>query len=115
MLLRQYARKFDHESRGLLTGSGIPLAPASSEPLASIYRSVNSYAHLVPAGIDLGSPGHTTDAELRSGPAPFSTASIARISTQWKATFAAREKRIARSPTSPMPPGPRRSAPSFRR
>ncbi len=51
VLLRQFARKVDHALRGLLTGSDLPLLLAASEPLASIYRSVNTYAHLATAGI----------------------------------------------------------------
>jgi hypothetical protein len=63
VLLRQYARQVDHALRGLLTGSDIPLVLAAAEPLRSIYRSVNTYAHLAAAGID-GSPGELTDAVL---------------------------------------------------
>ncbi len=91
VLLRQYARKVDHELRGLVTGSGIPLVLASSEPLAAIYRSVNTYAHLVPAGID-GSPGHTTDAELAQRARAILDGLYRQDIAQWKATFAAREK-----------------------
>jgi len=63
VLLRQYARQVDHALRGLLTGSDLPLVLASTEPLLSIYRSINSYAHLAAGTID-GSPGETTDAQL---------------------------------------------------
>jgi hypothetical protein len=91
VLLRQYARKVDHELRGLLTGSGIPLVLASSEPLASIYRSVNTYAHLAAAGID-GSPGHTTDAQLAERARGILDGLYRHDIAQWKATFAAREK-----------------------
>lgn len=63
ILLRQFARKVDQALRGLLTGSDVPLVLAASEPLASIYRSVNTYAHLAKARID-GSPVHLTDAQL---------------------------------------------------
>jgi hypothetical protein len=63
VLLRQYARQVDHALRGLLTGSDLPLVLAATEPLLSIYRSVNTYAHLAAAGID-GSPGEVTDAQL---------------------------------------------------
>src|ERR1700687_321098 len=63
VLLRQFARKVDQALRGLLTGSDVPLVLAASQPLAPIYRSVNTYAHLVAAGID-GSPVALTDAQL---------------------------------------------------
>jgi Bacterial archaeo-eukaryotic release factor family 11 len=91
VLLRQYARKVDHELRGLLTGSGIPLVLASSEPLASIYRSVNTYAHLAAAGID-GSPGHATDAHLAERARGILDGLYRHDIAQWKSTFAAREK-----------------------
>ena len=63
VLLRQFARNVDKALRAILTGSGIPLVLAAAEPLASIYRSVNSYAHLAEATIE-GSPEAITDAEL---------------------------------------------------
>lgn len=63
--LRQYARKIDHALRGVLTGLELPLILAATEPLESIYRSVNSYPHLAEVGIE-GSPGRMTDEELAS-------------------------------------------------
>ena len=62
-LLRQYARKVDHALRGVLTGLEIPLILAATEPLDSIYRSLNSYPHLVDMGIS-GNPENATDEEL---------------------------------------------------
>jgi Bacterial archaeo-eukaryotic release factor family 11 len=61
--LRQYGRKVDHALRGVLTGLELPLILAATEPLDAIYRSVNSYPHLVEGGIP-GSPEGATDAEL---------------------------------------------------
>jgi hypothetical protein len=61
--LRQYARKVDQALRGVLTGLELPLILAAAEPLASIYRSLNSYPHLVEPGIP-GNPENATDAEL---------------------------------------------------
>ncbi|MEH2495738.1 hypothetical protein V1294_002217 [Bradyrhizobium sp. AZCC 1678] len=61
--LRQFARKVDSSLRALLAGIDIPLVLAALQPLASIYRSVNTYAHLTPTGID-GSPDALTDAEV---------------------------------------------------
>jgi hypothetical protein len=90
VLLRQFARKIDHALRGLLTGSDIPLVLAASEPLASIYRSVNTYAHLAKPGID-GSPAHATDAQL----ADLTRALLDGLNrdeiARWKIAFAARE------------------------
>jgi hypothetical protein len=62
-LLRQYARKVDHALRGVLTGLELPLILAAAEPLDSIYRSLNSYPHLVDMGIS-GNPENATDEEL---------------------------------------------------
>jgi hypothetical protein len=61
--LRQYARQVDAALRGILSGSDVPLVLASAEPMGPIYRSVNSYPHLVAGGID-GNPERQTDAEL---------------------------------------------------
>lgn len=63
VLLRQFARNVDKALRPVLTGSAIPLILAAAEPLASIYRSVNSYSHLVDATIE-GSPENLTDAQV---------------------------------------------------
>ena len=61
--LRQFARKVDHALRGVLTGLELPLIPAATEPLASIYRSVSSYPHLADATLR-GNPEELTDQEL---------------------------------------------------
>jgi hypothetical protein len=63
VLLRQFARKVDKALRPLLTGSDIPLVLAAAEPLASIYRSVNTYSRLAEPTIE-GSPESLTDAQL---------------------------------------------------
>jgi release factor family 11 len=62
-LLRPFARNVDRALRPLLTGSGIPLVLAATEPLASIYRSVNTYTRLAGTTIE-GSPEALTEAEL---------------------------------------------------
>jgi hypothetical protein len=61
--LRQFARKVDQALRGVLTGLELPLILAATEPLESIYRSLNSYPHLAERGIP-GNPDRTSDAEL---------------------------------------------------
>jgi hypothetical protein len=63
VLLRQFARKVDHALRGVLTGLEVPLILAATEPLGSIYSSLNSYPHLVEARIP-GNPENATDEEL---------------------------------------------------
>jgi hypothetical protein len=61
--LRQYARAVDSALRPLLSGSNVPLILAATEPLESIFRSVNTYAHLAPRQIE-GSPGALSDDQL---------------------------------------------------
>jgi hypothetical protein len=61
--LRQFARKVDQALRGMLAGRELPLILAATEPLDSIYRSVNSYPALAAAGIP-GNPEALTDDEL---------------------------------------------------
>jgi len=45
--LKQYARKVDAALRPLLSGQETPLILAATQTVASIYRSVNSYPHLL--------------------------------------------------------------------
>lgn len=61
--LTRYARAVDKALRPVLTGSERPLIVAATEPLASLFRNVCSYAHLAEQVIP-GSPDHTPDREL---------------------------------------------------
>ena len=61
--LRQFARKVDQALRGELAGLQLPLILAAAEPLASIYRGLNSYPHLVEPGIP-GNPEAASDDDL---------------------------------------------------
>jgi Bacterial archaeo-eukaryotic release factor family 11 len=61
--LRQYARKVDQALRGVIAGLELPLILAATEPLESIYRSVNSYPHLAETVIP-GAPDRVTDQQL---------------------------------------------------
>ena len=63
--LGQYARQIDRALRPLLNGLDVPLILAATEPADSIYRSANTYPHLVPTSIP-GNPESTSDAELAS-------------------------------------------------
>ncbi len=67
--LRQFARKVDKALRGVLGGLDLPLILAATEPLDSIYRSLNSYPHLVDASIG-GSPD-AGDEELAAAARPI--------------------------------------------
>src|SRR6476620_5420000 len=44
--LRQYSRRVEEALRPLLSGLDLPLILAATEPLASIFRAVNTYPHL---------------------------------------------------------------------
>lgn len=63
VLLRQFARQVDKALRPVVTGSGLPLVLAAAEPLASTYRSVNSYPQLAAATIE-GNPEAMTELQL---------------------------------------------------
>ena len=61
--MRQYARQIDQVLRPLLNGVELPLILAAAEPMDSIYRSVNSYPHLLPTSVS-GNPAALSDGEL---------------------------------------------------
>ncbi len=49
--LRQFCRQIDAALRGLLAGRHEPLIVAATDPLLSMYRSINTYPHLADAAI----------------------------------------------------------------
>lgn len=61
--MHQYARAVDRALRPLLNGLEVPLILASTDPIESIYRLVNTYPHLLDQGIP-GNPEAASDAEL---------------------------------------------------
>lgn len=61
--LMQYARKVDRALRPLLAGLDLPMVLAAAEPIASVYRQVNSYPHLLPTGVP-GNPEQVQDENL---------------------------------------------------
>jgi hypothetical protein len=61
--MRQYSRAIEHALRPLLAGGDVPLILASTEPMDSIYRSVNSYPRLAAQTIP-GNPEATSNEEL---------------------------------------------------
>src|SRR5262245_31302953 len=61
--MRQYARQIDQALRPLLNGLDLPLILAAAEPMGSIYRSVNSYPHLLATNMP-GNPDASSDAQL---------------------------------------------------
>jgi hypothetical protein len=62
-LLRQYARAVDRALRPVLAGHDVPLVLAATQPIESIFRSVNSYPRLAEPVVE-GSPEGRSDAEL---------------------------------------------------
>jgi hypothetical protein len=61
--MRQFARLVDRAIRPVVAGLGMPLILAGTEPLASIYRSVNSSPGLAQEGI-AGNPEAASDLQL---------------------------------------------------
>lgn len=88
--LAQYARKVDAALRPLLVGRSVPLILAATEPLASIYRSVNSYPHLLPHTI-ASSTDRWTPVELAEAARPILDEQYASEIEAVKALFAARK------------------------
>lgn len=66
---RQYARQVDAALRPVLAGRDVPLILAATGRLAPVFRSVNSYPHLLAQGIE-DSPDRMTDAELATAARP---------------------------------------------
>lgn len=78
--LRQYCRQIDAAMRGVLSGRSEPLILAATQPLLSLYRSVNSYAHLADAVIEtspVNMPPHELGTRARGIVDGLNAASIA--------------------------------------
>jgi hypothetical protein len=61
--MRQYARSIEQALRPVLAGGELPLILAATEPMDSIYRSVNSYPRLAATTIQ-GNPEAASNEEL---------------------------------------------------
>lgn len=66
VFMRQYARAIEQALRPVLVGGDLPLILACTEPMDSIYRSVNSYPGLASMTIP-GSPETSSAQELAAG------------------------------------------------
>jgi len=86
---RQYARQVDAALRPLLAGRETPLILAATGRLASLYRSVSSYPHLLPDGIE-DSPDRFSDAELAAAARPVLDAANAADLSALRALYEAR-------------------------
>jgi hypothetical protein len=70
ILLEKYVRKIDQALQGVLAGQVKPLILAATEPLASMFRSVNSYPRLTDEVI-AGNPNRLTDAQIEDAALPI--------------------------------------------
>jgi hypothetical protein len=70
VLLDKYVQKINQALRDVLAGQTRPLILAADEPLASMFRSLNSYPRLVDEMV-AGNPDHVTDAELEDAVLPI--------------------------------------------
>jgi hypothetical protein len=70
VLLQQYVRKVEQAIHSVLAGHNTSLVLAAEEPLASMFRSVNTYPRLADEMIE-GNPGQITDAELEDAAIPI--------------------------------------------
>lgn len=89
LLLRQFARKVDAALRPVLAGRETPLLLAATEPLASIYRGVNSCPALLSEGIS-ASPDRMSDGYLAEASRPILAAHHAARVEAALGLFAAR-------------------------
>ncbi len=87
--MRQYARQVDQALRSVLTGLDLPLILAATEPLDAIFRSVNTYPHLVEASIP-GSPEERSNDELSTAARPVLDGLYARELRDLQGLFEAR-------------------------
>lgn len=87
--LTQYVRKVDAALRPLLVGRSKPLILAATEPVASIFRTVNAYPHLLAQTI-ASSTDRWTPAELADAARPILDAHYAAEIEEQKALFATR-------------------------
>jgi hypothetical protein len=70
VLLHKYARKVEQAVHGALAGLNTPLVLAAEEPMASMFRSLNTYPRLADEMIE-GNPEQVTDAELEDAAIPI--------------------------------------------
>jgi hypothetical protein len=68
--LHKYVRKVEQAIQNVFAGLNTPLVVAAEEPVASMYRSLNSYPGLADEMIE-GNPDRKTDAELEEAAIPI--------------------------------------------
>jgi hypothetical protein len=85
----EFCRAVDRSLRGVLAGQDVPLFLAADPMLNTIYRSVNSYAHLVSFGIS--TPGDMSDIEVAASARELLDKLHAEEITAFHELYAARE------------------------
>jgi hypothetical protein len=92
----QYLRAVDAALRPVLSGGSTPLILVAVDPLASLYRSVNSYPHLLSSAIGM-SPDAASDAEIARRVAPVLDQAHAETLAQLKSLYDVRsgQRRVA--------------------
>lgn len=85
----QYARQVDAALRPFLSGLETPLILAATGRLASVFRTVNSYPHLLPDGVS-DSPDRVSDADLAEAARPVLDAAYVREVDDLKALYESR-------------------------
>ncbi len=86
--LRQYCRQIDAALRGLLSGRHEPLILAATDPLLSIYRSINTYPHLAQHSVETSPvriPAHELGAQAREIVDELNAQSVASFATLYSA------------------------------
>lgn len=87
--LAQYSRMVDAAIRPVFSGRESPLILAANEPIASIYRSVNSYFNLAHETIS-GTDDRSSEAEIAAAARPILDAIYARSVDEANELFALR-------------------------
>jgi Bacterial archaeo-eukaryotic release factor family 11 len=88
--MRQYARQINRALALVVGGHDLPMVLAGTEPMLSIYRSVNSYPHLLDEVIG-GNPDQKSDAELVAEVRPILDRMYDDELAQLKELFGARQ------------------------
>jgi hypothetical protein len=70
VLLQKYVRQVEHAIYNVLSQQNAPLVLAAEEPMASMFRSLNTYPRLADETIE-GNPEQRTDAELEDAAIPI--------------------------------------------
>jgi hypothetical protein len=91
VLLRQYARQIDAALRPILAGRDTPLIVAAAEPMASIFRSINSHPGIAPEVIATN-PDRLSAADLAAAARPILDQLYARDLEAMQALFERRKE-----------------------